>query len=163
MSRERQVLLRHLEDQRRHVLAMLEGLSDEQLRQPVLPSGWQCLGLVKHLALSDEHYWFRCVVAGESLDYFPTEPNGDWQVGPEESAEDVLELYREEIRRANQIIEATSLDAAPLQPEEFWAEAGLEFADLRAVLMHVITETSVHAGHLDAVRELIDGRQWIVL
>jgi hypothetical protein len=29
--------------------------------------------------------------------------------------------------------------------------------------MHVITETAVHAGHLDAVRELIDGRQWIVL
>jgi Protein of unknown function (DUF664) len=29
--------------------------------------------------------------------------------------------------------------------------------------MHVITETAVHAGHLDAVRELIDGRQWMVL
>jgi hypothetical protein len=31
------------------------------------------------------------------------------------------------------------------------------------VLLHVITETACHAGHLDAARELIDGRQWIVL
>jgi hypothetical protein len=27
----------------------------------------------------------------------------------------------------------------------------------------VITETACHAGHLDAVRELIDGRTWLVL
>jgi hypothetical protein len=31
------------------------------------------------------------------------------------------------------------------------------------VLLWVIKETACHAGHLDAVRELIDGRQWIVL
>jgi hypothetical protein len=31
------------------------------------------------------------------------------------------------------------------------------------VLLHVLTETSIHAGHLDAVRELIDGRQWVVV
>ena len=36
------------------------GLTEEQLTRPVLPSGWHCLGMVKHLALSDEHYWFRC-------------------------------------------------------------------------------------------------------
>ncbi len=72
----------------------------EQLRRPVLPSGWHCLGLVKHLALSDEHYWFRCVVAGEPLDFFPEGPNGDWQVGPEEPAAEVFERYRAEIRRS---------------------------------------------------------------
>jgi hypothetical protein len=30
-------------------------------------------------------------------------------------------------------------------------------------MLHVITETACHAGHLDAVRELIDGRTWMVL
>jgi len=29
--------------------------------------------------------------------------------------------------------------------------------------LHVITETACHAGHLDAARELIDGRRWLVL
>lgn len=163
MSRERELLLGHLQAQRRHVLAILEGLSEEQLRRPVLPSGWHCLGLVKHLALSDEHYWFRCVVSGEPLDFFPPGPNGDWQVGPEESGEDVLGLYREEIRLSNSVIAVTSFDAAPKQPDADWASWGMDFPDVRSVIMHVITETAVHAGHLDAVRELIDGRQWVVL
>jgi hypothetical protein len=57
----------------------------------------------------------------------------------------------------------TELDAAPRQAEAWWAESGMDFPDLRAILVHVLTETAVHAGHLDAVRELIDGRQWIVL
>lgn len=163
MNRETESLLGHLDAQRGHVLGILEGLSEEQLRRPVLPSGWHCLGLVKHLALSDEHYWFRCVIAGEPLDYFPEGPNADWQVEAGESATSVLELYRDEIKRSNVIIAATALDAAPKQPDADWAAWGMEFPDLRAVMMHVITETAVHAGHLDAVRELLDGRQWIVL
>ena len=35
--------------------------------------------------------------------------------------------------------------------------------NLREVILHVLTETAVHAGHLDAARELIDGRTWLVL
>jgi Protein of unknown function (DUF664) len=44
-------------------------------------------------------------------------------------------------------------------PDELWPNWKLQ--DLRAVLLHVITETACHAGHLDAVRELIDGRTWL--
>ncbi|WP_435055105.1 DUF664 domain-containing protein [Micromonospora aurantiaca (nom. illeg.)] len=32
--------------------------------------------------------------------------------------------------------------------------------DLRRIVLHVIEETARHAGHLGAVRELIDGRAW---
>lgn len=163
IDREKQLLTTALDAQRRHILTMLEGLEDEQLRRPVLPSGWHCLGLVKHLALSDEHYWFRCVVGGEPLDYFPAGPGADWQVAPDESAADIVALYRREIARSDEILAATSLDAAPRQPDPVWQEWGNDFPDLRAVMMHVITETAVHAGHLDATRELIDGRQWVVL
>jgi Protein of unknown function (DUF664) len=90
MSDETQVLLQFLDAERDHVLGILEGLSEEQLRQPVLPSGWNCLGLVKHLALADEHYWFRSVVGGESFDFFPQGLNAEWQVDPGESAEAVF-------------------------------------------------------------------------
>jgi Protein of unknown function (DUF664) len=34
----------------------------------VLPSGWTCLGLVQHLALDVERFWFREIVAGETID-----------------------------------------------------------------------------------------------
>lgn len=152
MDREMDALLGQLEGQRRHVLGILEGLSEEQLRQPVLPSGWHCLGLVKHLALSDERYWFRTIVAGEEPG-----PDSDWQVEPDETAEDVFELYRDEIRRANAIITATALDSPPKRDD-----AVMDLPDLRSIMLHVITETAIHAGHLDVVRELIDGRQWVV-
>jgi hypothetical protein len=154
------LLMEQLTDQRRHVLGILEGLSDEQLRRPMMPSGWHCLGMVKHLALSDEHYWFRCVVGGESPDFFPEGPNADWQVEP---GEDVIALYREEIERSDEIIAATDLDAPPRFRDPAWDRWGLDFPDLATVMLRMITETAVHAGHLDSTRELIDGRQWIVL
>jgi Protein of unknown function (DUF664) len=163
VNREMELLLGYLDAQRRHVLGILEGLSEEQLGRPVLPSGWHCLGLIKHLAWSDEHYWFRSVVAGEQMDDLPQGPDSHWRVGPDESATDVFEHYRDEIRRSNEILVETDLDAAPKQPDPDWATWGVDFPDVRSVVMHVITETAVHAGHLDAVRELIDGRQWLVL
>ena len=39
----------------------------------------------------------------------------------------------------------------------------MDFPHLRYIILHMIKETACHAGHLDAVRELIDGRQWIVV
>ena len=157
-------MLDSLERQRNHVLGILEGLSGEQLRQPVLPSGWNALGMVKHLALDAEHYWFRCVVGGESLDSVPNrsdEDRGVWQVAANESAEHVFNLYRDEVARANAIISVTPLDAAPKQRDPWWGD--WEVPDLRFVILHMITETACHAGHLDAAREILDGRQWIVL
>lgn len=46
-------------------MGILDGLDADALRQAVLPSGWNCLGLVQHLALDVERFWFRAVVAGE--------------------------------------------------------------------------------------------------
>jgi hypothetical protein len=160
---ETELLLGFLDEQRNHVLGILEGLTEEQLRRPVLPSGWHCLGMVKHLALADEHYWFRSVVGGEPFGFFPEGPNAEWQLDPGESAEDVFGLYRREIERANAVIAATPLGMAPRQPDPSWQEWGIDFPDLRFITLHVIKETACHAGHLDAARELIDGRQWIVL
>jgi hypothetical protein len=71
-------------------------------------------------------------------------------------------IYQRQIELANAVIAATALDAAPAYwPEELWPNWRLH--DLREVMLHVITETAVHAGHLDAARELIDGRRWLVL
>jgi hypothetical protein len=160
---QRALLLSRLTGQREHVLEQLAGLTDEQLRRPVLPSGWSCLGLVRHLTLSDERYWFEVVVAGEPLDFWPEGDNGDWLVGPQERAEEVLTEYRTASARADEIIAARRLDDPPEQPEQWWVEAGLSFPDLHSIIVHVLIDTSVHAGHLDAVRELLDGHQHLVL
>lgn len=161
MPTERETLLGALHGARTHVLDQLEGLDDASLRRPVLPSGWTPLGLVRHLTLSDERYWFEVVVAGGPLDWWPEGERGDWLVRDDESAEDVLEAYRSAAQASDRILAGVSLDAAPAHREPDWP-AG-RFADVRSVVQHVVVETATHAGQLDAVRELLDGRQYIVL
>jgi uncharacterized damage-inducible protein DinB len=157
---ERTALVETLDAQREHVLDALDGLSDEALRRPVLPSGWTCLGLVQHLTLDVERFWFRAVVAGEQVEL--KTGDGAWRVDPSTPAEDVLNAYREEARVANAVIERTPLDATPAWwPVEVFAD--LPVRDVRRVILSVIAETACHAGHLDAVRELLDGRQHLVL
>lgn len=160
---DRALLLGRLDGQRRHVLEQLEGLTDEQFKRPVLPSGWSCLGLVRHLTVSDERYWFEVVMAGGAQDFWPAGERGDWRIGDNESASVVIDAYRDAIARADEIVAGRPLDTPPASPEPWWPEAGLSFPDLRTVIVHVITETATHAGQLDAVRELIDGRQYLVL
>lgn len=157
------VLLSCLSAQRDHVLGILDGLPEDTLRRSVLPSGWTFVGMVRHLAIDVERFWFRTIVAGESVDIDAVEPQPHaWQVPPEMSGGAVLDLYRQEIEHANGIIAARSLDSAPSWwPVERWPD--WRFHDVRRVILHVMTETACHAGHLDAARELVDGRTWLVL
>ncbi|MFI1095311.1 DinB family protein [Streptomyces sp. NPDC020917] len=157
-------LLACLASQRRHVLDALEGLDDEALRRGVLPSGWNCLGLVRHLALDVEQFWFRGALAGEPevIEWALAEHEEPWEVGPGVPAADVLALYRRQIALADAVVEGLAPDAAPAWwPTEIFGPPHLH--SVREVVLHVITETACHAGHLDAVRELIDGRQRLVL
>ena len=161
---ESEMLLSYLNRQRDHVLGILEGLNEEDLRRPVMPSGWNCLGLVRHLALDDERFWFRGIVAGEQavIDEHAEAPDDAWQVGSDVRVESVFDQYRKEIELANAIITSTALDTAPAWwPNELFGDWRIQ--DLREVILHVITETACHAGHLDAARELIDGKRWLVL
>ena len=161
MDTETKTLLAFLDAQRNHVLGILADLDEQALRQIVLPSGWNCVGLVQHLALDDERFWFQAVVAGDNsvIDELATASDA-WQVGPDVPAEDVLARYRREIEVANEIIARTPLDKPPAFWPDFFGEWRL--ASVREIVLHVITETACHAGHLDAARELMDGRQWMV-
>jgi hypothetical protein len=157
-------LLSYLRAQRRHVLGIVEGLDDEALRRAVLPSGWTCLGMLQHLAVDVERWWFRAVVANEQsvIEDFESTTDDGWVLGPDVSTEAVFDLYRREADLADAIISATSPDA----PAEWWPEKYFGTGPkqtLRQTLAHVIAETACHAGHLDAVRELIDGRTWLVM
>ena len=163
MSAERSTLLAYLQSQRRHVLGIIDGLGDEALRRPVLPTGWSVLGMVNHLTYDIEQFWFRAVVAGEQ-DVIDQLPQGDegWRVAPTQSADAVLDAYRRETALADAIIAATPLDTPPAWwPEDLFGSFRL--TSLREVVLHVIVETACHAGHVDVTRELTDGRTWLVL
>lgn len=162
-SDEHQVLLGVLNRQREHVFEALQGLDAHNLERQVLPSGWTCLGLVNHLSLDVERFWFQAVVAGEEavVEDVLTSSSNAWDVRAGEPAEAVLQGYRGNIERAEGIIATRSLDAAPVWWPDFFGSWRLR--SLREIMLHVVTETATHAGHLDAARELIDGKLHLVL
>jgi Protein of unknown function (DUF664) len=160
---EREVLVACLESQRRHILGDLDGLDEEALRRPVLPSGWTCLGLLGHLTNDVERFWLRCVVAGEqdAIDETMTDSNA-WNVAADSTPADILAAYRDETAKSTAVLMASSLDATPAWwPEGLFGSWRLE--TVREVVLRVIVDTATHAGQLDAVRELIDGKQWLVI
>src|SRR6266571_805098 len=103
LSAEVGLLASTLNSQRDHVLGILDGLSEVDLRRPVLPTGWTSLGLVQHLALDVERFWFRRVMAGQPDEAEEPIENA-WLVGSDVPAADVLGCYRREVERANAII-----------------------------------------------------------
>jgi hypothetical protein len=109
-----------------------------------------------------ERFWFRVVFAGETISDTSDAGEDAWQVGPDVRASTVFDLYRQEVQRADAAIGAATLDTPPSNwPEGRWPD--WRFVDLRVMMLHVITETACHAGHLDAARELLDGRTWPVV
>jgi hypothetical protein len=164
---ELQALRAALDSQRQHVLGILEGLSEQDLRRPVLPSGWSCLGLVRHLTIDVEVFWFAAVFAAAPDVAHQLKPGSgpNWQVPDGMTAEEILSDYRAAVERADAVlVAAASHDDALSQepaswPVDIWPTWRLP--DLRRILLHVITEEACHAGHLDAARELIDGTQWL--
>jgi len=148
---EKESLFVSLDRHRDAVLWKLEGLDDEQLRRPMTPSGTNLLGLVKHLAAT-EYGWF-CETFGretEPLPFDDDDENADLRVTPDESTADILAFYGRARAAADQVIKELAL-------EDVGKSWHGETVTLRWVLIHMIEETARHAGHLDIVRELIDG------
>lgn len=162
MNAELDALKSALDRQREHVVGILEGLSEEDLRRPLLPSGWSCLALLRHLTLDVERFWFAGVIAGEPdvAGQLRAGAEVHWYVPEGMSAEEVLADYRTAIARSDSVLAAATPEQEPAAwPVELWPT--WRMPDVRHILIHVLTEVACHSGHLDAARELIDGRTWL--
>jgi uncharacterized damage-inducible protein DinB len=152
------VLHRYLVRAREALVWKLDGLTEYEVRRPMVATGTNLLGLVKHVAYTEAEYLgvvFGRPFPQESPFNAPdAEPNVDMWATAEESREAIVELYRTVWAHGDATIEALDLDAPGLVP--WWLEDRRE-TSLRTVLVHVIAETNRHAGHADIVRELIDG------
>jgi hypothetical protein len=148
----------YLQRGREAVLWKLDGLSEYDVRRPLVRTGTNLLGLVKHLAGVEAGY------LGEVFDRpFPealpwmaedAPPNADLWASAEESRQDIIGLYRRVWTHADATIEALGIDAVGRVP--WWPPDRREIT-LATVLVHLIAETHRHAGHADIVRELVDG------
>ena len=151
-------LHRYLQDAREALLWKLDGLSEYNIRRPMVPTGTNLLGLVKHVASVELGYFGEVFgrPSEEPLSWLDedAEPNADMWATPEESREEIVALYHRTWAHSDATIEALALDAVGGVP--WWPEGHREVT-LHRILVHVIAETERHAGHADIVRELIDG------
>jgi uncharacterized damage-inducible protein DinB len=136
----------------------LEGLSDYDVRRPLVPTGTNLLGLVKHLTTVEWGH-FGAAFGQPSPAALPwvsdeAEPDADMWAAAEETRADVLDLYRHVCAASDAVIDAHPLDAVGQVP---WWPAPMRDVTLQHILIHTIAEAHRHAGHADIVRELIDG------
>ena len=154
------VLHEYLQATRALMLAKLDGLSEYDRRRPLVRSGTNLLGLVKHLA------GIEYVYLGTSLGRPPEEKlawEGDGSVWegadmwalPSETSEYLTALYRRACEHGDRTIAELDLDA-PAEVPHWPAER--RKTTLGVLLVRVVDETAHHAGHADIVRELIDGQ-----
>jgi uncharacterized damage-inducible protein DinB len=149
-------LHRYLQDARDSLLWKLEGLSEYDVRRPLVPSGTNLLGLVKHVTAVEIGY-FGDTFGRPSVDQMPwdeSDPMSDMFAFSEESRESLIALYRRTWTHSDATIDTLPLDAIGHVP---WWPADQNQVTLHHILVSVATETSRHAGHADLVRELIDG------
>src|SRR5688572_28607394 len=148
----------YLRRAREALLWKLDGLSEYDIRRPLTPTGTNLLGVLKHVD-SVELGYFSDVFgrpADERLPWYDedAEPNADMWATPEESRDDIVGLYRRAWVHSDATIEALPLDAAG---RVAWWPPERRDVTLHLILIHMIAETNRHAGHLDIVRELVDG------
>jgi uncharacterized damage-inducible protein DinB len=150
---ERVALGAWLDYHRATLLTKLEGLDDEQLRRPMVPSGVCLLGLVKHLT-AVEHGWFVVDFARSGEAHLFVREDGtdaDFVIEEGETTEAVVAGYLRACERSRQVLAAAeSIDETIVHPR-------IGEMDLRWILIHMIEETARHNGHADVIRELIDG------
>ncbi|MDI9887630.1 DinB family protein [Streptomyces sp. HNM0645] len=154
---ERTQLVGWLDMQRAIVHYKCEGLAEADAHRSVLPASplMTVAGIVSHLRWT-ENTWFEVLFLGRPADgpQFAESPeDADMRVEGVPLAR-LLGDYERQCAISNEIIAAHSLDEAGRHPD-YESSA----ASLRWMLIHMVEETARHAGHLDTVRELLDGER----
>jgi len=153
---ERATLVGYLRDQRLTLELKCSGLDAAAMaRRSVEPSDLSLLGLVRHLAGVEQH-WFRRVMAGQDVPRHyrsAADRNTDFAgaVPDTKVVAQAWDTWRAEVAFAEQFVaEAPDFDVTGTYDQGP--------ISLREVLVHMVGEYARHNGHADFLRERIDGR-----
>ena len=152
---ETQTLLGALDRNRRTFAWKCFGLSDEEMRRTLAPSTLTLAGLVKHMALVEDHHFtlqFEATMPEPwaSVDW-DAEPDFPWTSAAADSPAELRELWEASVVRSREAVGRATLDQAAKYCE--WDE----LPNLRRVVVDMIEEYARHTGHADLIRESIDG------
>ena len=150
---ERALLTGFLDWYRAVVERKVDDLSRDQASRRMTSSGLTPLGVVKHLTWVERH-WFQRRFAGETVDLFAGPDNAPtFELAASDSVASVVAAYRAATGDARAITAAAALDDVAVGAHPVFGPV-----TLRWVLVHLLEETARHAGHLDVMREALDGR-----
>ena len=145
-----------LREIRETMLWKLDGLPEYGVRRPLTSTGTNLLGLVKHLSIWESRYF------GEVFDRPFPEPLPRWDDAGErgadmwatehETREEIIGHYRRVWEHSDATITALAIDSPGHVP--WWPRPDVKLFN---ILVHMLTETSRHAGHADILREQLDG------
>ena len=146
---ERAQLLAFLQDNRAEVVALLDGLTEDQARARLVPSATTLLGIVKHCAFV-ERVWFHVSLAGRSREEVGIPYDGDesWVLTDEDTVASVVTDYRAAWAEADEI-------AAPYDLDDLAVHNRRGPLTLRWIYVHMVEELARHAGHGDILREQV--------
>jgi hypothetical protein len=152
----KQYLHDDLREIREVLTGKLDGLGEYDVRRPLTGTGTNLLGLVKHLTLTEARYF------GEVFDRPFPEPLPRWDdtgargadmwATEHETRVEIIDRYRRACDHSDTTIAALAVDSPGHVP--WWPRPDVM---VFTVLVHVLTETSRHAGHADILREQLDG------
>jgi hypothetical protein len=141
---------------REAMLSKLDGLSEYEIRRPMTSTGTNLLGLIKHLSIWEARYF------GEVFNRPFPEPLPRWDDDSEagtdmwatehETRAEIIDRYRRVWDHADATIDALAIDTPGHLP--WWPRPDVRLFN---ILVHMLTETSRHAGHADILREQLDG------
>jgi hypothetical protein len=145
-----------LREIREAMLWKLDGLFEYDIRSPLTSTGTNLLGLVKHLSISESRYF------GEVFNRPFPEPLPRWDdagqrgadmwATEDETREEIIDRYRRVWEHSDATITALAIDSPGHVP--WWPRPNVKLFN---ILVHMLTETSRHAGHADILREQLDG------
>lgn len=150
---EREQLAGFLDFLRATAVWKATGLTDEQSRWPLVASTLTAVGpLLSHLTYV-EHHWFAVVLDGQEdtwAEQLKADPDVEFRVALDLPLPRLIADYEAECAASRKVAGRLGLDAT--------ATRRGEPVNLRWVLIHMIEETARHVGHLDLLRENIDGQ-----
>jgi hypothetical protein len=146
----------YLQRSREAMLWKLDGLSEYDIRRPLVPTGNNLLGMVRHLTTGEFGYFGATFGRPGPEPVTWDDDSTDWDVLAQanESRQSITDRYRRAWAFADTTISELPLDTIGHVP---WWPADTNDVTLHQILCHMTDETARHAGHADIIRELIDG------
>jgi hypothetical protein len=161
LTGERADLVQTLDRHRGFFRHTVRGLTDEQATQRTTASELTLAGLIKHVAHTEQKWADFAQRGAEAFDtsnWSIEAWKAEWSLQPGETLAGVLAEYEQIAHRTDELIATLDLDASYELPKAPWFEPGARWS-VRRVVLHLIAETSQHAGHADILRESLDGQK----